>query len=116
MKLNLLFILCLILFCTSNGRKIKTEQGWLIGKEEKSQKGRNYFAFRNIPYALPPTEELRFKPPKPLKNWAGILNATAEGEFCAQAALGYDEGKEDCLHLSVYTPKISEEEVNFPFW
>jgi hypothetical protein len=35
-----------------------------------------YRVFKGIPYATPPTGELRWAPPLPAKAWPGVLNAT----------------------------------------
>ncbi|MGN9841116.1 carboxylesterase/lipase family protein [Nonomuraea sp. H19] len=67
---------------------------------------RDHRAFRGIPYAEPPVGELRWKPPRPAKPWAGVRDATAYGGQCAQPA-GYGSQAsygEDCLYLNVSTP------------
>lgn len=70
-------------------------------------------AFKNIPYAAPPVAELRWRPPQPAKNWAGIRDASRFGEACLQPeARGLNSelvpGAEDCLKLNVYTPKVGK--------
>lgn len=40
---------------------IKIEQGILIGQREEALNGRDFFSFRSIPFAEPPTGVLRFK-------------------------------------------------------
>lgn len=54
-----------------------------------------------------------FQPPKPHRGWEGVLEAKKEKKACAQFNLGYRDlnvygffGTEDCLHLSIHTPKI----------
>ena len=32
-------------------------------------------AYRGIPYAAPPVGDLRWKPPQPVENWQGLLEA-----------------------------------------
>lgn len=34
------------------------------------------FDFTGIPFAQPPLNNHRFKPPQPVNNWGGILDAT----------------------------------------
>jgi para-nitrobenzyl esterase len=67
-------------------------------------------AFLGVPYAAPPVGELRWKPPRPALQWAGLRKADAFGPVCLQLPQGwlpYLEGKEDCLYLNVWTPQLS---------
>lgn len=41
-------------------------------------------AFLGIPYAKPPVENLRFRPPQPADPWQGVKNATNYGNSCFQ--------------------------------
>lgn len=52
---------------------------------------------------------MRPQPTVPGMEWEGVLDATKDGEPCAQAALGIVAGVEDCLNLYVYTPKVGVE-------
>ncbi|XP_050509783.1 juvenile hormone esterase-like isoform X4 [Diabrotica virgifera virgifera] len=63
-----------------------------------------YYAFLGVPFAAPPTGELRFKPPQPANNWDGILEANNSKISCYQTDKDDDYQTEDCLHLNVYTP------------
>lgn len=77
--------------------------------------------FLGIPYAAPPTGDLRFAPPQPHKGWKrdGIYKATRFKSICMQQIIHYNisirqawEGfseteeniSEDCLYLNIYTP------------
>src|SRR5664279_2624486 len=65
--------------------------------------------FKGIPYAAPPTGELRWKLPQPLKPWKGILDASQYGNQCPQLSrYGLTEAayNEDCLFLNVTTPEV----------
>jgi para-nitrobenzyl esterase len=63
-----------------------------------------------IPYAAPPTGELRWRRPHPARAWPGIRAATAPGTPCSQpGALSSDRaeaeiGSEDCLYLNIWRP------------
>jgi para-nitrobenzyl esterase len=70
------------------------------------------FLFRGIPFAAPPVEDLRWKPPQPVIPWKGVRDTTAQPASCVQNDQGwnysdYAIGKEDCLTLDVRTPSMS---------
>jgi para-nitrobenzyl esterase len=63
----------------------------------------NLVAFRGIPYAAPPTGDLRWRPPTPPPSWQGIRDASMFGNVCPQAGSGGQMmGDEDCLTLNVF--------------
>lgn len=63
MESNFLFFLTFLTVVTLNvdSVKIKTPLGNIKGFYKKSENGRRYAAFQGVPYALPPTGELRFE-------------------------------------------------------
>lgn len=77
--------------------------------------------FLGIPYAAPPTGDLRFAPPQPHKGWKldGVYKATRFRSICMQRIIHYNISirqawkgfseteeniSEDCLYLNIYTP------------
>lgn len=72
--------------------------------------------FRGIPFAAPPTGDLRWREPEPVKNWSGVRAATEFGPRCMQAPIYSDmvfrsNGmSEDCLYLNVWTPAKADRE------
>jgi len=60
--------------------------------------------FKNIPFALPPIGDLRWREPVPAKPWTGVRNATEFGPMCHQSGNPQLPHSEDCLQLNVWTP------------
>ncbi|TMW48383.1 hypothetical protein DOY81_006542 [Sarcophaga bullata] len=65
----------------------------------------DYIAFRGIPYAQAPVNELRFKDPVKLNRFEGRLDATHNGYECCSITARNES--EDCLNLNVYTKQLS---------
>lgn len=73
------------------------------------------FAFKGIPFAAPPTGELRWRPPSPPQPWFGARDAAAFGPRCPQLDAADDVlGDEDCLTLNVWTPADYTPSSRFP--
>ncbi|KAJ6571669.1 esterase 1, partial [Mycena capillaripes] len=59
--------------------------------------------YGGIPYAEPPIESLRFKPPVPLRKLnSSTFDASKYGNICLQ--LGPKPSDEDCLTINIYKP------------
>ena len=79
--------------------------------------------YEDIPYAMPPINDLRWRAPRTISNKVEIY--PKENNFCIQrpSNLGGVEsenfytGSEDCLYLDIFTPKKSNK-TNLPvmFW
>ncbi|MCY1676287.1 carboxylesterase/lipase family protein [Pseudarthrobacter sp. SL88] len=70
--------------------------------------------FLGIPYAQPPSGELRFRPPVALPQWTGEVDATGYGPAAPQNpdARDTDEtplawSEDGCLNLNIWTPDTS---------
>jgi carboxylesterase type B len=91
---------------------IETKNGQVQGKtiEIAQQSGSKHQvnAWMGIPFAEKPINELRFKPPVPVKNWNGILNTTSWPNTCYQIIDPMvpvnTPVSEDCLYLNVFAP------------
>lgn len=85
--------------------RVQTQNGMVIGINDSGVK-----AFKGIPFAQPPTGDLRWKAPQPVKNWNQPLQADQFGPQCMQRRVFGDmvfrsDGKsEDCLYLNIWTP------------
>lgn len=105
----------------ANSLTVKTSQGTVHGKTINHGKVN---AFLGIPYAAPPTGDLRWKAPQPAAKWAGERDATKYGARCAQNPVFpdmvfQDAGpSEDCLFLNVYAPANATSKSKLPvmFW
>jgi para-nitrobenzyl esterase len=89
------------------GDPVATKSGKVAGTKLTS----GVKAYLGIPFAKPPTGDLRWKPPQPL-SWEGVWNADRKGPECIQVLrphdinhyFGEEASGEDCLTLNVWTP------------
>ena len=85
--------------------RVKTAVGTVQGKQDGAVR-----AFLGIPYAAPPVDQLRWRPPVPAAKWKGVRPATEFGSHCMQPTIYADmifrdPGiSEDCLTLNIWTP------------
>jgi para-nitrobenzyl esterase len=72
--------------------------------------GSGGYAFLGLPYAAPPTGDLRWRPPAPPAEWHGVRDATQFAPSCPQPvpnpSLPPGPLSEDCLYLNVNTPAL----------
>ncbi|CAM3989367.1 carboxylesterase/lipase family protein [Kibdelosporangium persicum] len=75
-------------------------------------------SFQGIPFAAPPTGDLRWRPPQPAARWREPLDATKPRGICAQLpSFGPGElQNEDCLYLNVTTPKRTHRPLPVMVW
>ena len=74
-------------------------------------------SFKGIPFAAAPTGDLRWREPRPVKNWTGVRNVDKFGPRCMQSTgpgadywFRSDGMSEDCLYLNVWTSATSGRE------
>jgi para-nitrobenzyl esterase len=81
---------------------VATDKGPVIGHSDGT-----ITAFLGVPYAAPPVDALRWRPPQPHDPWTEPIDAAALGPACAQSEGGLGQTgpySEDCLTLNVWTP------------
>ncbi|WFN35145.1 carboxylesterase family protein [Methanogenium sp. S4BF] len=88
---------------------VKTDAGYISGLQQDDLR-----IFLGIPFAAPPTGDLRWKPPAPVQPWEGVKETRVFSPACPQPAAA-DSGvslnmSEDCLYLNVWTPAKSADE------
>jgi para-nitrobenzyl esterase len=99
---------------------IRLDSGLIEGVAGNSSRIR---VFKGIPYATPPTGNLRWKAPQPLVPWDGVRKANHFGPICPQPPylpgsfyqLEFFSGpqppsSEDCLYLNIWTAAKSADE------
>ena len=110
-------VICLILigfsFLAGCTRKepdagiVKTDAGYVSGIDENGLR-----IYRGIPFAAPPTGDLRWRPPAPVQPWDGIKETKVfSAEPPQPVTRSYVPNmSEDCLYLNVWTPAQSADE------
>ena len=67
--------------------------------------------YQGVPYAAPPSGELRLRAPRPPASWDGVLDATRRMPRCPQTYVWPEgtpprfDGAEDCLYLNLHVPR-----------
>lgn len=89
---------------TATPGTVVTDRGAVTGSKEAAT-----WSFKGIPYAAPPIDALRWKPPAMPSCWTGARDATSFGSVCLQPNTARTDvvGSEDCLTLNVWTPAVA---------
>lgn len=90
---------------------VETSQGNVRGIVEDG-----VVAYRGIPYAAPPVNELRWRAPTPARRWRGTLDASEYGPVCPQMRPTQFPEDEDCLTLNVWTPHRVDRPLPVMVW
>lgn len=97
--------------------EVRLRQGVISGDLSEAGNGRVFYSFKTIPFAEPPVGDLRFRDPVPAGPWAGVRNGSIATPKCAQLSNNSTvQGVEDCLYLSVYTPRPYASDLPVMVW
>ncbi|MDQ2948854.1 MAG: carboxylesterase family protein [Acidobacteriota bacterium] len=101
----------------SDPTQVRIASGALAGARDN-----DVVSFKGIPYAAPPIDVLRWRPPQPVKSWSEVRPAKEFGAICQQIYNARDNGvgalpmNEDCLTLNVFAPAGQKKAAPVMFW
>ena len=86
----------------------------IVGGAVRGTVVRGAYEFLGLPYAAPPTGDLRWRPPQSPGEWHGVRDATQFAPSCPQPTksnpfLPTGPLSEDCLYLNVYAPTLDRD-------
>jgi para-nitrobenzyl esterase len=100
---------------------VRISDGLLRGAEDQGT-----CAWKGVPYAAPPLDDLRWKAPRASQAWEGVRDALEFPPPCVQynglmatmdcETFGELIGSEDCLYLNVWRPQSDERDLPVFFW
>ena len=106
MKLMLTLItICLLSYSLSAQPIVNTQYGPIIGNNNSG-----ILEFLGVPYAKPPIDSLRWRPPQDPEKWTSVLATQTFKPGCLQKDFPQGDttytvlGSEDCLYLNIWTP------------
>ncbi len=98
---------------------VETQHGTVRGKSVTESVDR----FAGIPYAAPPVDDRRFKPPEPPTGWESTRDARDFRSICPQEVdspprdyITVDRMSEDCLTLNIWTPDTTGADRPVMMW
>jgi len=108
---------------------VKTSKGKIQGFETSTSANKKVSAWYGIPFAQPPTGNLRFRHPRPVDPWEGIKNTLDQPNSCVQMRdetwPGFSGSEawntntkqsEDCLYLNVVIPRPHPKNAAVIIW
>lgn len=103
------------------GQQVTTSYGTVQGTT--SDLNDAVTVYKGVPFASPPTGDLRWIAPTSPAPWSGVLNATSFSADCAQApteldlfSSGSPDICEDCLYMNIWAPANATPESNLPVY
>ena len=98
-------------------QQVLTESGTISGI-----RANGLSVYEGIPFAAPPVEDLRWRPPVHAASWTGTRKADAFAPACMQVGVSMPGEtppavSEDCLYLNIWTPaKTAHEHLPVIVW
>jgi len=113
----LIFVFCGLTSAASD--TIRVEGGLISGVLADGVR-----SYKGIPFAAPPTGELRWKAPQPVVAWTGVRECNDFAPECPQApypagsmyASAPQKQSEDCLYLNIWTAAKASEKRPVMVW
>ncbi len=95
----------------NTGPTVRTASGLIRGVTEG-----DVSSYKGIPYAAPPIDENRWRPPQPVTPWKEVRDATKACADCPQRAWPGSTAtiSEDCLFLNVWAPATATKKSKLP--
>jgi para-nitrobenzyl esterase len=105
------FVVLALVACSHAGVRSRAAVVSVDGGKVQGEPWEGGTVFRGIPFAAPPVDDLRWKPPQPVRAWSGVRESQARPASCLQNDFGWNhadaaDGSEDCLTLDVRTPSF----------
>lgn len=118
------FLMLSFASCSDANPVLTVEGGDLQGVLTETK---GVIAYKGVPFAAPPVDELRWKAPQPVVPWEGVKIADAYGPAAWQTAWnpesfygrewrasGSVPFSEDCLYLNIWTPAAGKRGKKLP--
>lgn len=122
----------IIHFAVSIDPEVTTTNGKVRGYSQTSYNSKIVSTYLGIPFATPPTGDLRFQRPIPVQNWTGTLECKKLPNSCPQIKFNVFKGKagekgeemwnyntnssEDCLYLNIWAPVSTTKKLSTLVW
>jgi para-nitrobenzyl esterase len=110
--MQLFLKLALLKLALAGSVTVVTDDGPIEGKRTAA----GFDTFHGVPFAAPPTKDLRWRQPVRPTPWKTARKTVRHGASCPQFDFIRAEhlGNEDCLFLSVYSPPQCTPETPCP--
>jgi len=100
----------------TNSDTVTVTQGDVRGYEDNH----TTWTWKAIPYAAPPTGELRWQAPQDPDSWEGIRRSEEFCDWCAQTGTDNNttvvKGSEDCLYVNIWRPRSADSSLPVYLW